>query len=60
MTQAVQDAAENTVGKAVLAKDGEHDGAQPVVLGLRTACQEHSAHLRPVSCLTFSQAQQSE
>lgn len=37
VTQAAQDAIENTVGKAVLAKDGEHDGAQPVILGLYTA-----------------------
>jgi len=29
VTRAVQDTIENMVGKAALAKDGEHDGAQP-------------------------------
>lgn len=49
-----------TVGKTSLAKDEEHDVAQPVVLGLHTDCQQHLPDLRPISCHSFSQAQASE
>lgn len=41
-------------GKTSLAKDEEHDVAQPVVLGLHTDCQQHLLDLRPVSCQFFT------
>lgn len=60
MTQTVQDAVDSVVGRTVLAKDGEHDAAQPMVLGLYTTCHEHLPGLGPVSCHSFSQAQLGE
>lgn len=60
VTQTVQDTVDSVVGTTVLAKDGEHDGAQPVVLELYTACHEHLSGLGPVSCHSFSQAQLGE
>lgn len=60
VTQAAQDTLNNVVGRTALAKDGEHDRAQPMVLGQYTACHERSSDLGPVSCHNFCQAQLSE